>query len=204
MVLIIVCIIAGLGAGIGTGLAGLSAAVVITPMLITFCGFSAYEAVGIALASDVLASAVTAYTYGKNKNLDIKNGLVMMASVLVFTILGSWLSGIHIGLFCGFVGAGGGVLLLITLTSVLGYSLKTAVGTSTFIMTFTALTGAVSHVIIGGTVNVPALVICVVAALVGARASALFANKVDAKKQNRVTGIALCGLGAVLALVNWI
>ena len=92
MVLIIVCIIAGLGAGIGTGLAGLSAAVVITPMLITFCGFSAYEAVGIALASDVLASAVTAYTYGKNKNLDIKNGLVMMASVLVFTILGSWLS----------------------------------------------------------------------------------------------------------------
>lgn len=96
-------------------------------------------------------------------------------------IIRSLLSGIHIGLFCGFVGAGGGVLLLITLTSVLGYSLKTAVGTSTFIMTFTALTGAVSHVIIGGTVNVPALVICVVAALVGARASALFANKVDAK-----------------------
>lgn len=31
MVLIIVCILAGLGAGIGTGLAGLSAAVVITP-----------------------------------------------------------------------------------------------------------------------------------------------------------------------------
>ncbi len=254
MVLIIVCIIAGLGAGIGTGLAGLSAAVVITPMLITFCGFTAYEAVGIALASDVLASAVTAYTYGKNKNLDIKNGLIMMASVLVFTILGSWLSsllpnavlggssyvmtfimgvrflvspitkitsrmdeiepkkriirsllsGIHIGLFCGFVGAGGGVLLLITLTSVLGYSLKTAVGTSTFIMTFTALTGAVSHVIIGGTVNVTALVVCVIAALVGARASALFANKVDAKKQNRVTGVALCGLGAVLALVNWL
>ena len=42
MVLIIVCIIAGLGAGIGTGLAGLSAAVVITPMLITFCGFRVF------------------------------------------------------------------------------------------------------------------------------------------------------------------
>ena len=92
MLLFIVCAIAGLGAGIGTGLAGLSAAVVISPMLITFCGFSAYEAVGIALASDVLASAVTAYTYGKNKNLDIKNGLLMMASVLFFTVIGSWLS----------------------------------------------------------------------------------------------------------------
>lgn len=31
MALIIVCIIAGLGAGIGTGLAGLSAAVVLRP-----------------------------------------------------------------------------------------------------------------------------------------------------------------------------
>ena len=67
----IVYIIAGLGAGIGTGLAGLSAAAVISPMLITFLGFPAYEAVGIALASDVLASAASAYTYGKNKNIDL-------------------------------------------------------------------------------------------------------------------------------------
>ena len=253
MLLWIVCAIAGLGAGIGTGLAGLSAAVVISPMLITFCGFSAYEAVGIALASDVLASAVTAYTYGKNKNLDIKNGLLMMASVLFFTVIGSWLSsllpntvlggtsyvmtiimgirflvapitkttsrmeelepkqrvirsllsGIHIGLFCGFVGAGGGILILITLTSVLGYGLKTAVGTSTFIMAFTALTGAVAHIAIGGIPNITALVLCVAFALIGARASALFANKVDAKKQNQVTGASLCALGVVLACVNW-
>ena len=82
----IVCFIAGIGAGLGTGFAGMSAAAVISPMLITFLGMPAYEAVGIALSSDVLASAVSAYTYGKNKNLDIKNGLVMMAAVLVFTI----------------------------------------------------------------------------------------------------------------------
>ena len=37
-------------------------------------------AVGIALSSDVLASAVSAYTYGKNKNLDVKNGLIMTVS----------------------------------------------------------------------------------------------------------------------------
>ena len=88
----IVCFIAGIGAGLGTGFAGMSAAAVISPMLITFLGMPAYEAVGIALASDVLASAVSAYTYGKNKNLDIKNGLVMMAAVLLFTLVGSWLS----------------------------------------------------------------------------------------------------------------
>ena len=60
---IFIYILAGLGAGVGTGLAGLSAAAVISPMLITFLGFPAYEAVGISLASDVLASAVSAYTY---------------------------------------------------------------------------------------------------------------------------------------------
>ena len=32
-------------------------------------------AVGIALASDVLASAVSAYTYKKNGNLDVKTAL---------------------------------------------------------------------------------------------------------------------------------
>lgn len=38
--------------------------------------------------------------------------------------------GILIGFICGFVGAGGGMMMLLILTSVLGYELKTAVGTS--------------------------------------------------------------------------
>ena len=88
----IVCFIAGIGAGLGTGFAGMSAAAVISPILITFLDMPAYEAVGIALASDVLASAVSAYTYGKNKNLDIRNGVVMMVSVLCFTMVGSWIA----------------------------------------------------------------------------------------------------------------
>ena len=80
----IVCFIAGIGAGLGTGFAGMSAAAVISPMLITFLNMPAYKAVGIALASDVLASAISAYTYHKNKNLDVKkwcsdddNGVVL-------------------------------------------------------------------------------------------------------------------------------
>ena len=48
--------------------------------------------VGTALSSDVLASAVSAYTYGKNKNLDVKNGLIMMVTVLAFTVVGSFVS----------------------------------------------------------------------------------------------------------------
>ena len=63
LVYFVVCFIAGIGAGLGTGFAGMSAAAVISPMLITFLGMDPYMAVGIALASDVLASAVSAYTY---------------------------------------------------------------------------------------------------------------------------------------------
>ena len=51
---LLVCLVAGMGAGIGTGLSGLSAAAIISPMLITFLGIDSYMAVGIALASDVL------------------------------------------------------------------------------------------------------------------------------------------------------
>lgn len=251
---LIVCFLAGMGAGLGTGFAGMSAAAVISPMLITFLDLPAYEAVGIALASDVLASAVSAYTYGKNKNLDIKNGLVMMVSVLLVTMLGSYVAslvpnrtmgsfsmvmtlllgikfivkpvmttkesmasvsqrkrfvqsvicGSVIGFICGFVGAGGGMMMLLVLTSVLGYELKTAVGTSVFIMAFTAFTGAVSHFTIGGMPDILLLVLCVVFTLLWARIAARFANKASAETLNRVTGIVLVILGGAMVLVNYL
>ena len=254
MLNIIICIIAGLGAGLGTGFAGMSAAAVISPMLITFLHMDPYMAVGIALASDVLASAVSAYTYGKNKNLDIKNGLIMMLAVLCFTMVGSYvasvvpkttmgnfsvfmtlllgvkfivkpvvepkkrfssatagqkavrsvLCGAMGGFICGFVGAGGGMMMLLVLTSVLGYELKTAVGTSVFIMSATALTGAISHFSIGGAPDWQALVVCVISTLVFAQIAALFANKSQPKTLNRITGAILVLLGASILVVNYL
>lgn len=250
----IVCFVAGIGAGLGTGFAGMSAAAVISPMLITFLGMPAYEAVGIALASDVLASAVSAYTYGKNKNLDIKNGVVMMVTVLLFTMAGSYISsllpntamggfstfmtlllgikfivrpvmatkesmagasakkrfvqsvlcGVVIGFICGFVGAGGGMMMLLMLTSVLGYELKTAVGTSVFIMAFTAFTGAASHFIIGGMPDLWSFIFCILSTLLWARIAAKFANKASAIVLNRATGAVLCILGAAIIAVQYL
>ena len=81
--------------------------------------------------------------------------------------------GILIGFICGFIGAGGGMMMLLILTSVLGYELKTAVGTSVFIMTFTALTGAVSHFAIGGAPDWHVWVLCVVFTLLWARIAAV-------------------------------
>ena len=248
----LVCFLAGIGAGLGTGFAGMSAAAVISPMLITFLDMDPYMAVGIALASDVLASAASAYTYGKNKNLDIRNGLVMMFTVLAFTLVGSWVSskvqsttmgsfstfmtllrgvkfivkpvmttkeamaavskkkrliqsivcGTLIGFICGFIGAGGGMMMLLILTSVLGYELKTAVGTSVFIMAFTALTGSISHFAIGGAPDWTALVYCMASTLLWAQIAARFANKAQPKTLNRATGVVLVLLGVVILVVN--
>ena len=251
---IIVTFFAGMGAGLGTGFAGMSAAAVISPILITFLGIDPYIAVGIALSSDVLASAVSAYTYGKNKNLDIKNGLIMMVTVLIFTIVGSYISslvpsatmgnfsvfmtfllgikfivrpvmttketmqgvsakkramqsvicGIIIGFICGFIGAGGGMMMLLILTSVLGYELKTAVGTSVFIMAFTAFTGAVSHFAIGGLPDPAVWILCIIFTLIWARIAAVLANKATPKTLNRATGVILVVLGVVVMAFSFL
>ncbi len=276
IVIILVSLVASLGAGLGTGLAGLSAAAVIAPMLATFLGVNTYEAVAIALASDVLASAVSAVVYAKNKNIDIKNGLIMMACVLVFCIVGTFIGllfpqkamgilsifgttfiglkfiifpekegkepkqrskkvkiilsvvvGCLIGFQCGFVGIGGGMLMLFALNILLGYELKKAVGTSVFIMSVTALVGSVTHFTLIGLVSAGAPVpdwisnfisttstgglvgmqtwkewlmlgICVVFTMVFAQVSAIFANKVSKRVQNLATGITLTVLGVVM------
>lgn len=93
-------------------------------------------------------------------------------------------------------------MMLLILTSVLGYELKTAVGTSVFIMTFTAFTGAVSHMVIDGRPNLLALFACIAATLAGARIAALFANKAEPAKLNRVTGVVLAAMGASMVIMK--
>ena len=248
---VIICILAGLGAGLGTGFAGMSAAAVISPMLIVFLDMDPYLSVGIALASDVLASAVSAITYGKNRNLDLRNGLYMMAAVLVFTLAGSYVAslvpgtalggastfmtmllgikfivrpdvapkqrlinatkkqkairsvafGALVGLICGFVGAGGGMMMLLVLTTILGYELKTAVGTSVLIM---SVTGALSHFVIGGMPDMEALILCVLSTLIFAQLASVIANKVSNIVLNRATGTVLVVLGVSILIVKYI
>lgn len=114
----------------------------------------------------------------------------------------SALCGTLIGFICGFVGAGGGMMMLLILTSVLGYELKCAVGTSVFIMTFTALTGAVSHFVIGGLPDITVMALCVLFTFIWARIAAKFANKADTKTLNRVTGIVLIIIGVIVIGIN--
>ena len=245
---VLVSILSGIGAGIGTGLAGLSAALIIAPALMTFCDMPAYESVTIALASDVLASAISAWTYAKRKNLDVKNGVVLLLSILVFTLVGSYIGqfapntivkyfaifmvctiglkfiiwpvmtsktemantpfaqravkSIFFGAIIGFVGVGGGAMMLLVLTLVLGFELKTAIGTSVFIMSFTALFGAVSHFVLGAKPNLWVMFLCIATTLIAAEISAVFANNASLKKLNKAVGVCLLIFAFVLILLN--
>lgn len=249
----IISLVAGWGAGVVTGIIGASAAVVIVPVLITFLNIPTFEAIGISLATDVVASLVAANTYRRNGNIDLKSGLQMAISAVVGAIIGSWISsyvpsaglggftgfailliginfirkplhqriqsiqekhknntnishinritssilwGLLIGFIAGFVGAGGGVMILLILTLVLRYKIHVAVGTSVLIMAFTALSGAVSHALYAP-IPLDLLAFAVVGGALGSKMAAIFANNVSEEKLSKIAGIAFILLGAM-------
>ena len=257
---IIVAIAAAL-AGIGTGLVGLSAATAMVPLLIVLCPtfggeHGAYMATAIALASDILGSAVTTAVYARNKKIDLKHGWIMAASIIGMCTVGSIAAyfthqavlggfslilcvaigirflvkpdsgerpdgggarlsakeiaislffGLTIGFGTGFFGTGGGMMMLIVFTAMLGYDRKSAVGTSTFIMTFTALIASVSHILIEPTIIIECwdyLIIAIVVATVFSLVSAKFANVVNGKIVGYVTGAILLLLGLSMIFIN--
>lgn len=260
----IIVAIAALLAGVGTGLVGLSAATVMVPLLVVLCPtfggeHGAYMATAIALASDILGSAVTTFVYAKNKHVDLKHGWILLACIVGMCAVGSIAAffthqqvlggfslflcvaigirflvkpdakeqseiaaqpklnlkqivvslffGLTIGFGTGFFGSGGGMMMLIVFTAFLGYDRKSAVGTSTFIMTFTALIASTSHILLH-----PALVLeewdllllSVVVATIASLVSARFANRVKGKVVGLITGVILLILGLVLVLLNYI
>jgi len=268
LITIIVCLIGSFFAGIGTGFVGMSAAVAITPILMGFLKMPHFEATAISLASDVLASAGAAYMYHRHGNVDVKNGLVLLFTVIVFTFLGSLVAyympntamgigtlvaitlmglkmlifphtrigkskegltkrrkivysiifGALIGFVCGFVGAGGGMLLLLVLTVFLGYEMHKAVGTSVFVMTFSSFCGAAFHILLesvlgGGNTTTElhlspnffnVMILCMMFTIVFSLLGSRFANYMSEKKLNIFSGIMLLFIAALVAFVQYI
>ena len=262
---ILVCLFASFFAGVGTGFVGMSAAVAITPILMGFLGVPHFEATAVALGSDVLASAGAAIMYGRHKNVDIKNGLILMITVLIFTFGGtvvayyvpnvmmgagtlisitlmglkmlifpttrfgvkkkdltkrkkliySIIFGAIIGFVCGFIGAGGGMLLLLVLTVFLGYEMHMAVGTSVFVMTFSAFTGSAFHILYQGVINPTettnihninfnAMILCVIFTTIFSVIASRFANKMSEKRLNIVSGIMLLCIAVTVFIIQMV
>ena len=263
MMELLICALAALAAGVGTGLAGLSAATVMVPVMLVLCpSFAsetgAYHATAIALASDILGSAFTSAIYIRHKNIDLKRGGIMLACIISMCIAGSvaaWHAGnvvlgtfslflcvgigirfllkpdtqkekpvqkgarldakgiaislffgLTIGFGTGFVGSGGGMMMLVVFTAFLGMDRKSAVGTSTLIMTFTALIAFISHALVDPSLLLEKwhiLILCIVVETAASIVSAQFANKVNNRIVGLVTGAVLTVLGAIMLGIHY-
>jgi uncharacterized membrane protein YfcA len=97
-------------AGIMTGLMGASGMMVVVPCMILL-GYNAYQAVGISLAVDVIASVVVAVAYYRYGRVDLRRGLGIAVAAVVGAQLGSrWIFRVpETGLSGGF-----GLLLIVT------------------------------------------------------------------------------------------
>lgn len=87
----LVYILSGLAGGVLTGMAGLTAAMVLTPILCGVCGWSGYDAVTLSLIANVPSAMVTCWTFYKNGNIEMKRGLPIAAVSFLGAIVGSWL-----------------------------------------------------------------------------------------------------------------
>ncbi len=87
-----VIITGGLLAGIITGLVGGSAALVVTPFMTGFLGADAFWAIGVALATDVFASAASTITYARQGFVKFRRSFLMVIFAAIGSILGTFIS----------------------------------------------------------------------------------------------------------------
>jgi len=87
---LIILLLCGLGAGIVTGLIGLSAVNVVAPLLVIFLGYPIYIAIGLALGIDVFASFSSSIVYWKKGNVSWKPAAIIIFFSLIGVFLGSY------------------------------------------------------------------------------------------------------------------
>ncbi len=117
-------------------------------------------------------------------------------------IISGLLLGFLVGILCGLIGAGGGVMILLILVFIMQYSLHEGIGTSTLIMAFTAASGTIGHAL---TSNLPlkASIIGSAGTIVGGRFAARFANKINEKILSMVVGGLFVVLGIAMLITTY-
>jgi uncharacterized membrane protein YfcA len=123
------------------------------------------------------------------QNNSIKVGPIQVAVSLVLGFL--------LGIISGIFGAGGGIMFLLTLIVLLKYPLHKAVGTSTLMMTLTALSGAIGYAL-NGYVSPLAFILVGAGAIVGGRIGAVYANKIPEASLSKIIGIVFIALGIIM------
>ena len=125
----------------------------------------------------------------KNGFKEKHNPLVVSEKISNYakTPLGMITSGMIVGLATGIFGAGGGLTIFIVLYSFMDFHIKKAIGTSSFIMLLTALSGVVGY-IHHGNLNFNIGLIVGLSAALGGIFSSVIANRISEKSLAKIVG----------------
>jgi hypothetical protein len=110
-------------------------------------------------------------------------------------------AGLVIGIICGVIGAGGGLVILLCLVVLLEYPIHMAIGTSVLIMIFTAGAATVGHGMYGA-LDVPAALLGAAAGAGAAVAASRFANAAPERVLKRIVGVVYIAFGLLLAVAK--
>lgn len=110
------------------------------------------------------------------------------------------LQGLGVGLIAGFVGAGGGFLIIPTLVFLAGLTMRVAVGTSLMIIAFQSLLGFAGDVSRGLLIDWTLLAYVVSFAVVGIMAGSLVAHRINEKKLKVAFGWFVLAMGVAILL----
>jgi len=116
-----------------------------------------------------------------------------------YQITASMILGFFVGVITGMLGAGGGIMILLILIFILKFSLQKAIGTSTFMMAITALSGTTGYGYQGELNILVGLILAsgaVAAGIIGAK----FANRVKEDILTKVAAVIFIGLGVTMLM----
>jgi uncharacterized membrane protein YfcA len=105
------------------------------------------------------------------------------------------------GVASGFLGIGGGLIVVPILTAIVGLPMHIAVATSMLTMIFTSLSGVSTHIMLGN-VRIEYAVPLVIGILAGAQLGARTAKRLKSVSLERVFAIAVLVIGVVLVITR--
>ena len=129
----------------------------------------------------------------------MRQGLVDSQSVTTSVWI-SMLAGGLLGLLTGFVGAGGGFIIVLALIFLLGLSIRHAIGTSLFIFAIKSLLGFAGDVMVVSGIQWTLLAKYIVVALVGIAIGVRLNKRVPAEKIKAGFGWTVLGVGIAILI----
>lgn len=116
-------------------------------------------------------------------------------------ILAALIIGFGIGVLSGIFGAGGGVMILISLIVIMSFPLHKAIGTSTLIMAITALSSTIGYAS-RGNIDIILSILISIGAILGGVIGSRYANKINEKTLQKLVGICFTLMGITMVVLS--